>query len=109
MRVGITIVADMLYKHAKNEDSIDDDLLRNANNVCTDGDINQHKTGPGIFLLKQIVRQHGTDCLHRLAYEAPTRWVLPAHLHLFDEVGSTDWSLKIVTAHCAEVWADMYM
>lgn len=106
MRVGITIVADMLYKHAKNEDSIDDDLLSTANMVCTDGDINQHKTGPGIFLLKQIIRQHGTDCLHRLAYEAPTRWVLPTHLHLFDEVGSTDRSLKIVTSHCAEVWGD---
>lgn len=92
MRVCITIFADMLYKHAKNND---DRLLERAKTVCTDQDINQLETGPRIFLLKQIIRQYGTDCLHSLAYEEPTQWVLPTHQHLFDEVGSTDRTLKL--------------
>ncbi len=80
------------------------DLLELAKEVCTDPVINTTDfnisgvdcVGPGIYLLKLLVRQYGFMCLKEVSVRHP--WVIPEGLHT-TEVSFTEITSSQTTKH----------
>ena len=60
-------------------------LMNQLQHVCQDASINTIDIGPGIFLVKQIARQHDPRLLDKLSMEK-AKWVIPECLRLNDKV-----------------------
>ena len=60
-------------------------LMNQLQQVCQDASINTIDIGPGIFLVKQIARQHDPRLLDKLSMEK-AKWVVPECLRLNDKV-----------------------
>ncbi len=89
IRFTIMEIANLLHSQI-NEDNFDPlqlDLLELAKEVCTDPVINTTDfnisgvdcVGPGIYLLKLLVRQYGFTCLKEVSVRHP--WVIPEGLN----------------------------
>ncbi len=89
IRFAIMETANLLHSQI-NEDIFDPlqlDLLELAEEVCTDPVINTTDfnisgvdcVGPGIYLLKLLVRQYGFTCLKEVSVRHP--WVIPEGLN----------------------------
>ncbi len=92
IRFAIMETANLLHSQI-DEDNFDPlqlDLLELAEEVCTDPVINTTDfnisgvdcvdcVGPGIYLLKLLVRQYGFMCLKEVSVRHP--WVIPEGLH----------------------------
>ncbi len=90
IRFSMTETANLLHSQIieDNFDSLQLDLLELAEEVCTDPVINTTDfnisavdcVGPGIYLLKLLVRQYGFTCLKEVSVRHP--WLIPEGLHM---------------------------
>ena len=87
VRFALSVVAEQFHKRITMKPA----LLHAVRTVCTDPSINHigdtgqsDTTGPGLYLLKLIVRQFGFPCLTEVYMEHP--WVVPHELKTADEV-----------------------
>ena len=87
VRFALSVVAEMFHKYVTMKPA----LLHAVRSVCTDPSINHigdtgqsDTTGPGLYLLKLIVRRYGFPCLKEVSVEHP--WVVPHELKKADEV-----------------------
>ena len=87
VRFALSVVAEQFHKHVTMKPA----LLHAVRSVCTDPSINHigdtgqsDTTGPGLYLLKLIVRRYGFPCLKEVSVEHP--WVVPHELKKADEV-----------------------
>ncbi len=84
VRCILVIVSDTLARLVSNN-QLEDDLSSDENRLvelveklCCDARVNSDDVGPSIFLLRQIYKRFGSDCLKALAKNYT--WVLPKHL-----------------------------
>jgi len=87
VRFALSVVAEQFHNHVILKPA----LLHAVRTVCTDPSINHFDdtgetdtTGPGLYLLKLIVRQFGFPCLTEVSVEHP--WVVPHELKKAHEV-----------------------
>ena len=93
LRYSLTVVAELIYYQYSNKESEritythqSQLLLDMARKFCSEFDINEDNTGPGVFLVKQIARQYGVAFLTHLTSEANMQWVIPHNLRHSDDV-----------------------
>ena len=70
-------------------------FLQAAKGCCEDQVINVEDAGPGIFLVKQIVRQYGMTFLMNLISDRAMEWVVPVHLRRSEEVRYTKYYYRV--------------
>lgn len=92
LRYSLTVVAELIYYQYSNKESEritythQSQLLDMARKCCSEFDINEDDTGPGVFLVKQIARRYGVAFLTHLTSEANMQWVIPHNLRHSDDV-----------------------
>ena len=86
VRFGLSVAAELLKNgHTNNR------LLLITRNLCLDSRVNiidptgkVDTTGPVLYLLRQLIRQFGQDCLKTVSEAHP--WVVPEELRVGEEV-----------------------
>ena len=91
MRFAKFVVAELLHCQfeGKRKGYYTDEaqlFLQAAKGCCEDEIVNVEDAGPGIFLVKQIVRQYGMTFLMNLISDHSMEWVVPVHLRRSKEV-----------------------
>ena len=91
LRYGLLVAAELLHAQLENKEqrahTHDAQLLIEiAKECCISIQINSDSAGPGIFLVKQIVRQYGMAFLVNLTSDKSKEWVVPVHLRRAEEV-----------------------
>ncbi len=61
-------------------------LLQGLQAICEDVSLNPTDSGPGIFFMKQIARQHGISFLGKISTIEETQWIIPTHLRKGNKV-----------------------
>lgn len=97
VRFALSVVAELLNlsdpTRSQEERVLVVELFQQAKVVCTDPNINtivtsaagQNDTvGPGIYLIKLLVRQYGLSCLQKASKEHS--WIVPEQLRKTGEV-----------------------
>lgn len=84
-RCILVVASDILADLVSPDGEVKDDLTQEKNRlmefvkkVCCEATINTLDAGPGVFLLRQIFKRSGSDCLKALARFFP--WILPKDL-----------------------------
>ncbi len=83
---------DNTVKKSHLEQQLQFEIMQLAEELCGDPVINtidftagvENVTGPAIYLLKLLVRQHGYPCLRHVSELYP--WIIPKGLHFSDQV-----------------------
>ena len=55
-------------------------LMESLKSACVDPELNAEDIGPGVYLVKQLARQHNESFLHTVAEKEKTMWVIPKNL-----------------------------
>ena len=86
-RYVLTVIADYLYRcFIEGDSSFAGDLdvrretmllLKSAKQLCTEGP----STTPQLYLVKQLVRRYGFDCVRTLGGYQELEWILPPEAH----------------------------
>ena len=93
LRFSLTVTAELIHYQYSNNDTEgitythhSQLLLNEAKKYCSDDDINEDDTGPGVFLVKQLAKQYGVTFLTNLTSDATMQWVVPRSLRQSDHV-----------------------
>lgn len=90
IRFVCSFVTDLFYQlHGPQSGfaySLLNQLLQQLQNICEDSSLNTMESGPGIFFLKQVARQHGVSFLNKICASKDTEWIMPVHLRKTDQV-----------------------
>ena len=100
LRYSLTVIAELIYYQYSNEEregttyTLNTQLLLDmAKKCCTERNLNENDTGPGVFLVKQLVKQYGVAFLTNLTSDDTMQWVVPQNLRQSDHVSMhiTSW------------------
>ena len=87
LRYSLTVIAELIYYQYSNEEregttyTLNTQLLLDmAKKCCTERNLNENDTGPGVFLVKQLVKQYGVAFLTNLTSDDTMQWVVPQNL-----------------------------
>ena len=96
LRYAIVIVVELLYcqhgastREGRNQGYYTHEtqlLLDVTKRCCINDIINTDNSGPGVFLVKQLARQHGISFLTNLTSDQTMQWIVPHHLQRSNEV-----------------------
>ena len=97
MRFAKFVVAELLHCQFEGKGKTHDAqlILQAAKSCCEDQIVNVEDAGPGIFLVKQIVRQYGMTFLMNLISDRSMEWVVPVHLRRSEEVRNTKYYNRV--------------
>ena len=96
LRFSMSVIAELIHYQYSNEETEritythhSQLLLNKAKECCSDDLLNKDDTGPGVFLLKLLVKQYGVTFLTNLTSDATMEWVVPRSLLQSDDVSIT--------------------
>ena len=100
MRFAKFVVAELLHCQLEDRGKVQytheaELFLQAAKSCCVDQIVNVEDAGPGIFLVKQIVRQYGMTFLMNLISDHSMEWVVPVHLRRSEEVRYTKYYYRV--------------
>ena len=60
-------------------------LIEETKQCCSIPQLNQEEAGPGVYLVKLLMRQYGPSFLTTLTSDPALQWVVPEHLRQSDD------------------------
>ena len=60
-------------------------LIEETKQCCSIPQLNQEKAGPGVYLVKLLMRRYGPSFLTTLTSDPALQWVVPEHLRQCDD------------------------
>ena len=60
-------------------------LIEETKQCCSIPQLNQEEAGPGVYLVKLLMRQYGPSFLTTLTSDPALQWVVPKHLRQCDD------------------------
>ena len=92
LRYSLSVVAELLHTQltaGRGEGggySLDVYLLiEETKQCCSTPQLNQEEAGPGVYLVKLLMRQYGPSFLSTLTSDPTLQWVVPEHLRQSDD------------------------
>ena len=96
LRYSLSVVAELLHTQLTAERGADRGgghyhthearlLIEETKQCCSISHINQEEAGPGVYLVKLLMRQYGPSFLTTLTSDPALQWVVPEHLWQCDD------------------------
>ena len=93
LRYSLSVVAELLHTqltagrgeggHCHTHDA--HLLIEETKQCCSTPQLNQEEAGPGVYLVKLLMRRYGPSFLSTLTSDPALQWVVPEHLRQSDD------------------------